>query len=140
VRPTPATGGARRRAALLVTVTALLALAAVALLVAGVRVRETTGGLLVTPIRQIHLVGGFLVAGTGAGLAAVLCALPAVSAVRRARRRAAPDGSTPDERAASPIERPAVPPASEARTERRADGPRDRPERAFSTPGTDRST
>ena len=68
---------------MLVTVTVVLAVAAVALLVAGVEVRETTGGLLVTPIRQLHLVGGYLVGGTAAGVAAALTALVAVPALRR---------------------------------------------------------
>ncbi|HSK58222.1 MAG TPA: hypothetical protein VK935_04135, partial [Actinomycetospora sp.] len=72
--------GPRRRAVLLVAATVLLAAGAVVLLAAGVEVRETTGGLLVTPIRQLHLVGGYLVAGTVAGVAAVLTAMSAVPA------------------------------------------------------------
>lgn len=86
-----------RRAALLVAVAVVLAVAAVVLLVAGVQVRETTGGLLVTPIRQLHLVGGALLAGTVAGVAAVLVTLSAVPAVRRARRSAPADGGPPPE-------------------------------------------
>ena len=74
-----------RRAVLLAVATVVLAVAAVVLLVAGVDVRETTGGLLVTPIRQLHLVGGLLLAGTAAGVAAVLTALVAVPALRAAR-------------------------------------------------------
>ncbi|MEJ2888398.1 hypothetical protein [Actinomycetospora aeridis] len=73
--------GSRRTVGLLVAA-AVLAVAAVVLLVAGVEVRETTGGLLVTPIRQVHLVGGALLAGTAAGVAAVLCALAARPAGR----------------------------------------------------------
>lgn len=74
-----------RRAVLLAAVTVVLAVAAVVLLVAGVDIRETTGGLLVTPIRQVDLVGGLLLAGTAAGVAAVLTALVAVPALRAAR-------------------------------------------------------
>jgi hypothetical protein len=77
-----------RRAVLLAAATVVLAVAAVVLLVAGVEVRETTGGLLVTPIRQLHLVGGLLLAGTAAGVAAVLTALVAVPALRAARASA----------------------------------------------------
>ena len=84
-----------RRAALLVAVAAVLGVAAVVLLVAGVQVRETTGGLLVTPIRQLHLVGGALLGGTVAGVAAVLVTLSAVPAVRRARRSVPADGGPP---------------------------------------------
>ena len=78
------------RGAVLAAVTVVLAVAAVVLLVAGVDVRETTGGLLVTPIRQLHLVGGFLLAGTAAGVAAILTALAAVPALRGAGRRSLP--------------------------------------------------
>ncbi|PVZ10092.1 hypothetical protein [Actinomycetospora cinnamomea] len=90
--------GPRRRAVVLAAVTVVLAVAATVLLVAGVEVRETTGGLLVTPIRQLRLVGGLLLAGTAAGVAAVLTALAAVSAARRARpaRGDAPPDSSPD--------------------------------------------
>lgn len=66
----------------LVAVAAALAVAAVVLVVLGIEVRETTGGLLVAPIRQLHLVGGYLLAGTAAGVAAVLTALVAVPALR----------------------------------------------------------
>jgi len=75
-----------RRAALLAAATVLLAVAAVVLLVLGVEVRETTGGLLVTPIRQVRLVGGFVLTGTAAGVAAIVTALSAVPALRDARR------------------------------------------------------
>ena len=75
-----------RRAAALTVAAVVLAIAAVVLLVAGVQVRETTGGLLVVPIRQLHLLGGFLLAGTAAGVAAVIVALAAVPALRTARR------------------------------------------------------
>lgn len=101
-----------RRAVLLAAVTVVLAVAAVVLLVAGVEVRETTGGLLVTPIRQVHLVGGLLLAGTAAGVAAVLTALAAVPALRAARgpgdaaAPAAPrpvDVPDPDEVSAHPV-------------------------------------
>lgn len=111
----------RRRAALLAAVTVLLAVAAVVLLVAGVEVRETTGGLLVTPIRQLHLVGGYLVAGTVAGVAAVLTGLCAVPALRRTRR--APEPPTPAGDTAPP------PPATAPETDTAAVG---------STPGPDR--
>ncbi|MDD7938158.1 hypothetical protein PHK61_06975 [Actinomycetospora lutea] len=84
-----------RRPVLLVIVSGVLAVAAVALLVAGVQVRETTGGLLVTPIRQLHLVGGFLVAGTVVGVAAVLTALAAVP-VRRATRPVPGEDAAPE--------------------------------------------
>ncbi|MDD7918077.1 hypothetical protein [Actinomycetospora callitridis] len=104
-----------RRAVLLAVATVVLAVAAVVLLVAGVDVRETTGGLLVTPIRQLHLVGGLLLAGTVAGVAAVLTALVAVPALRAARAPAdaapaAPvsptpvDAPVPDETTAHPAE------------------------------------
>jgi len=86
----------RRRAGLLAAVTVLLAVAALVLLVAGVEVRETTGGLLVTPIRQLHLVGGLLLAGTVAGVAAVLTGLCAVPALRRVRRAPEPPDRTGD--------------------------------------------
>jgi hypothetical protein len=82
-----------RRAVLLAVATVVLAVAAVVLLVAGVDVRETTGGLLVTPIRQLHLIGGLLLAGTAAGVAAVLTGLVAVPALRSARAPA--DTSAP---------------------------------------------
>ena len=78
------------RGAVLAAVTVVLAVAAVVLLVAGVDVRETTGGLLVTPIRQLHLVGGFLLAGTAAGVAAILTALAAVPALRGGREKEPP--------------------------------------------------
>ncbi len=84
-----------RRAVLLAAATVVLAVAAVLLLVAGVDVRETTGGLLVTPIRQLHLVGGLLLAGTAAGVAAVLTALAAVPALRAARAPADTAAPTP---------------------------------------------
>ena len=85
-----------RRALLLATATVALAVAAVALLLAGVRYRETTGGLLVTPFRQVELIGGYLLAGTAAGVAAVLCGLGAVPALWSARRRrTAPSGPPP---------------------------------------------
>jgi hypothetical protein len=80
-----------RRRLLLAAATVVLAVAAVVLLVAGVDVRETTGGLLVSPIRQLHLVGGYLLAGTAAGVAAVLTALAAVPA-----RRATAEAGSPD--------------------------------------------
>jgi hypothetical protein len=100
-----------RRAALLVTIAVVLAIAAVVLLVAGVQVRETTGGLLVTPIRQLHLVGGALLGGTVAGVAAVLVSLSAVPAVRTARRdrpadEPPPVADAPDESAGDPVEDP----------------------------------
>ena len=70
--------------------------AAVVVLVAGVETSATTtGGLLVTPIRQLHLVGGRLLAGTAAGVAAVLTALAAVPALRAARAPADTAAPTP---------------------------------------------
>jgi len=123
-----------RRAALLLTAaTVLLAVGAAVLLAAGVEVRETTGGLLVTPIRQLHLVGGYLLAGTVAGVAAVLTGMSAVPALRRARR--APTAASRDGHAA-----PA--PAANAREDDPGDDPgpvsEDDPAHAASSPGTDR--
>ncbi|WP_433783898.1 hypothetical protein ACQPX6_27455 [Actinomycetospora sp. CA-101289] len=92
----------RRTALLLAAATVVLAAGAVALLVAGVEVRETTGGLLVTPIRQVHLVGGFLLAGTVAGVAAVLTGLWAVPALRRLRHAPEP-AEVPVETAPAPV-------------------------------------
>jgi hypothetical protein len=124
--PGPAGGPAhpRRRAALLVAATVVLAVAAIVLLVAGVQVRETTGGLLVTPIRQLHLVGGALLGGTAAGVAAVLTALVAVPAVRPARR---PRGPVPD------VPAPGAPPRAERDTETAGETAA-----AASSPGSDR--
>jgi hypothetical protein len=115
-----------RRAALLLTAaTVLLAVGAAVLLVAGVEVRETTGGLLVTPIRQLRLVGGYLLAGTVAGVAAVLTGMSAVAALRRARRAPAVPPPAGD----------AVPSPSADAPE---DGPEDDPAHAASSPGSDR--
>ncbi|MDF2976129.1 MAG: hypothetical protein K0S40_857 [Actinomycetospora sp.] len=111
----------RRAALLLAAVTVLLAVGAAVLLAAGVEVRETTGGLLVTPYRQLHLVGGYLVAGTVAGVAAVLTGMSAVAALRRARR--AP--------AVRPPGRDAAPPTVGA-------DPGADPAHAASSPGSDR--
>ncbi|TDQ46693.1 hypothetical protein EV188_11567 [Actinomycetospora succinea] len=104
---------------MLAVIAVVLLVAAVVLLVAGVEVRETTGGLLVTPIRQVHLVGGYLVAGTVAGVAAVLTALVAVPALRRGPARE-------DERATESTESTEEPTPSG--------------EPASLTPGTERST
>ncbi|MHC1562038.1 hypothetical protein ACR9E3_24005 [Actinomycetospora sp. C-140] len=114
----------RRRAVVLAAAAVVLAIAAVALLVAGVQVRETTGGLLVEPIRQLHLVGGFLLGGTAAGVAAVIVALSAVPAVRRARRpRPAPVEDVPATGSDDPVAGPdgesetaAVSPGSDQRS------------------------
>ena len=117
-----------RRAVLLAVATVVLAVAAVVLLVAGVDVRETTGGLLVTPIRQLHLVGGLLLAGTAAGVAAVLTALVAVPALRAARApadTAAPAAPTPVD-APVPDEVPAHPTVA------------DDADHATTSPGSDR--
>ena len=118
-----------RRAAVLAAVTVLLAVAAVVLLVAGVEVRETTGGLLVTPFRQRHLIGGFLLAGTAAGVGAVVTSLWAVPALRRARR--GDPGAVED----GPVA-PAAPAAVEDTTAAGAPGDGD-PARAGSSPGSD---
>jgi hypothetical protein len=67
----------RRRTVVLVTLAVLLLAGAVLGLVTGVETRTTTGGLLVTPVEQVHLVGARLLAGTAAGVAAVLVALSA---------------------------------------------------------------
>lgn len=72
-----------RRAVVLFGIAAVLLAAAVVGLVSGVETRMTTGGLLVTPVAQVHLVGGRLVAGTAAGVAAVLVALAAWARCRR---------------------------------------------------------
>lgn len=102
---------------LLLTVAVLLAVAAVVLLIAGIEVRETTGGLLVAPIRQLHLVGGYLVAGTAAGVAAVLTALVAVPALRTGRREPAEDAPTERTEAPAPTGEPAaLAPGSERTT------------------------
>jgi len=73
----------RRRTVVLVTLAILLLAAAVVGLVTGVQTRPTTGGLLVTPVEQVHLIGGRLLAGTAAGVAAVLVALFAWAHRRR---------------------------------------------------------
>ncbi len=74
----------RRGTVGLAVVAAVLLVAAVVGLVTGVETRTTTGGLLISPIEQIHLVGGRLLAGTAAGVAAVLVALAALARRRRA--------------------------------------------------------
>lgn len=73
----------RRPALVLAGLAVLLLAAAVVGLVTGVETRSTTGGLLVAPIAQLHLVGGRLLAGTAAGCAAVLVALAARARWRR---------------------------------------------------------
>lgn len=73
----------RHRALGLAALAVLLLAGAVVGLVTGVQTRMTTGGLLVTPIAQIHLVGGRLLAGTAAGAAAVFVALAARARWRR---------------------------------------------------------
>jgi hypothetical protein len=67
----------RRPTVVLVTVAILLLAAAVVGLVTGVQTRTTTGGMLVTPVEQVHLIGGRLLAATAAGVVAVLVALSA---------------------------------------------------------------
>jgi hypothetical protein len=132
--PGPTDGPAHpgRRAALLVAAAVVLAVAAVVLLVAGVEVRETTGGLLVTPIRQVHLVGGALLGGTAAGVAAVLTTLAAVPALRRARRHRGP---APDAPRPSTSPRPDT--GTDGVTVADIEGPAD-PAAATSAPGADR--
>ena len=122
----------RRAALLLAAATVLLAVGAAVLLAAGVEVRETTGGLLVTPYRQLHLVGGYLLAGTVAGVAAVLTGMNAVPALRRARRAPA---TPPREGDAAPP--PAAAPGA-APEDPSADDPEDDPAHAASSPGSDR--
>jgi hypothetical protein len=109
----------RRTALLLAAATVVLAVAAVVLLVAGVEVRETTGGLLVTPIRQVHLVGGLLVAGTVAGVAAVLTGLWAVPALRRVRHAPEPAGTPVESLPPGVAETDAAHAASSPGTDRR---------------------
>jgi hypothetical protein len=124
-----------RRAALLVVAAVLLAAAAAVLVVLGVQVRETTGGLLVTPIRQLHLDGGALLGGTAAGVAAVLVALSAVPAVRRARRDRDTDRDTDRD-----ADRETGPPVTDREQIGDAHDPAgDTPTAAFS-PGPDRRT
>lgn len=121
-----------RRSGVLLAVSVVLAVAAVVLLVAGIEVRETTGGLLVTPIRQVHLVGGYLLAGTAAGVAAVLTALAAFPA-RPARRQEAPaEEPTTGEATAEGA-------TSEGATER-AEQPAPSGEPASLAPGAERAT
>jgi hypothetical protein len=114
-----------RRAALLGAAAVVLAVAAVVLFVLGVQVRETTGGLLVTPIRQLHLVGGALLGGTVAGVAAVLVALVAVPAARRARQPGTGGPADPaDAEPAPPTEGvPEEAPAGDAETAAISPGP-----------------
>ncbi len=126
-----------RRAALLLTAaTVLLAVGAAVLLAAGVEVRETTGGLLVTPIRQLHLLGGYLLAGTVAGVAAVLTGMSAVRALRRARR--APAAPPRDGHLAPSPAADAPPPAVDDPGAAHATVPEDDPAHAASSPGSDR--
>jgi hypothetical protein len=122
--------GPRRRAVLLLAATVLLGAGAVVLLTAGVQVRETTGGLLVTPIRQLDLIGGYLVAGTVAGVAAVLTAMSVVPALRRARQ------ASTGVAAASPAGDAAPPPAPDAVPDPDA-APDADPAHVACTPGSD---
>jgi hypothetical protein len=73
----------RRRTVVLIIIAILLLAAAVVGLVTGVQTRVTTGGLLVSPVEEVHLVGGRLLAATAAGVAAVLVALAAWAHRRR---------------------------------------------------------
>ena len=116
----------RAAAVLLAAATVVLAVGGGVLLGAGVEVRETTGGLLVTPIRQLHLVGGYLVAGTVAGVAAVLTASRGARAARARRApadTAAPAARRPVDAAVDPDESPLTRPRRTTPTTPRA--PRD---------------
>lgn len=76
----------RTRAVVAGGIALLLAVATGWFLVLGVQVRSVTGGLLAQPFPQTHLVGGWLLGAAVTGTAALLVALEAVAAPRRARR------------------------------------------------------